>query len=303
MNFLQHLDENLYLNRLQGATDEVVKNGFFANYLAALVLLKLQDLKGLLLINDPSHAKLGRFSQQMSDVNFWGRALFFSKDPEVKNRLLNGHADVLAHDAQRVVGSRIIKTMNVPLTAPDHIDWNDTIASLILYRNRFDVRSSYFVKIVRALMKWDALNDAAKRRTVSDSFMYLMQSDPKSALLSRMRQLSNSLMINSIDSLVGRMVGFKKLHEDEGGAVSTGEVASGDAPINMIVNPFTNTQCDNGGAAPPQPLYSTKGMVKRKAGSYLIRDGRIIKKKVKSFKARKFKAPDFMKTLPQEDQV
>lgn len=311
LGILDTINESMHLNRLQGATDEKIKNAFFANYLGAMVMLKLQDLKGLMLINDPSHSKLSRFSNSMSDVNFWGRALFYSTAPEVKNRLAFGHDKVLAKEAGRVMDSRIQKMMKVPLTSPDQVDWEDTVGALLLLKHRFGLQSSYFNNITFALHKWSSISDTQKKRAVNQAFMYLMQSDPQSAIISRVRSLAGSTMVTGIADIAQRIVGFSKLKEDGegGGAAATGtaNVAStsgATSPGNAII---TGKGAGSVGtvSTPNQDMENVLAglyKLKKKApyqvtkkGKYIFKDGKIIKKKVQAFSARKFKAPEFLR--------
>jgi Arc/MetJ family transcription regulator len=302
MKILATLQESVNLNRLKGASFDKVQQAFMANYLAALLFLKLQDLKGLKLINDPSHANLKKFSSSMSDLNFWGRSLFYSSDSEIKNRMMNGHAEVLADSAGRISYPRIQKIMNVPLTAPDRIDWQDTISAVALLRYRFDIKSSYLDKILRSIYKWDTLGSAAKQKTINDSFMFLMQSDSQSALLPRLRNLENTMMVTSITSLVNKVLGFKRLHEDgEGGAVTA---VSGDASSTASIGTTNNAIIDPGSAGSRDQDTDLSGLYRltklskiqiSKKGRFTIRNGKIVKKKVKSLEYKKFKSPDFMK--------
>ena len=70
LNILDNINQELPLKRLQGTSYERVKHAFFANYAAALLLMKAQNLPGLMEINDPEHAELTKFSDRMSDLNF-----------------------------------------------------------------------------------------------------------------------------------------------------------------------------------------------------------------------------------------
>ena len=167
MKLLQDLEENIILTRLRGATAEQVKNAFFANYLAALILLKLQDLKGLMLINDHRSVMLTKFTNTMSDVNYWGRAMFFPSEHEVRDLLGEIEAELLRAHAKRVTLSRVQRIMRVPLTSPDAIDWDETLAAILLLATVFNLRSSYFISITRALHRWDVLNPGAQQKAVS----------------------------------------------------------------------------------------------------------------------------------------
>ena len=297
INILNTINETMHLNRLQGMTYENVKNSFFANYMAALVLLRVQDLKGLMIINDPSHSRLSRFSDNMSDVNFWGRALFYPNEHEIKTRLV-GYESALGTNAAKIVDSRIQQIMKVPLTSPEQINWDIVISSLILLKQRFALNSSYFNNIVNVLYKWNSISDSGKKRALNQVFMYLMQSDPKSKILDRIRTLSNSTMVNGINRAAQRIIGFKKLTEDgEGGdggdsGTSVGSIAG----TNAIVNGKGTGTCttDNMLAGLYKLKKKAPHQVTKKSG-VVFKDGKIIRRKVKTFVARKFKAPDFLR--------
>jgi hypothetical protein len=301
---LSTINESMHLNRLQGATADTVKNAFFANYLGALILLRLQDFHGLMLINDPGHSKLTRFSQKMSDLNFWGRAMFYPNEREVKSRLAFGHDKILAVEAGRVMDARIQKMMKVPLTNPEMIDWNDTIGAMLLLKHRFSLNSSYFNNIVYALHKWDSASDTVKKRAINQAFMYLMQSDPKSGIMPRLRALSSKSMITGIANIAQKIIGFKKINEDEGGGAGTsvGGIATGDNAIvsgkSMIsqpeFQPAKNNQDMENVMAGMYKLKKKAPYQVTKKGKYIFNNGKIIKKKTPVFKARKFKAPDFL---------
>ena len=89
-------------SRLKGLDSTKVKNAFFSNYLAALIMLRLHDLKGLTLVKDKSHSKLSKFDPSMSDLNFWGRVLFHPYDPIIKRNLQYGHAEILDLESGRI---------------------------------------------------------------------------------------------------------------------------------------------------------------------------------------------------------
>ena len=298
MSFITDLMESVRLNRLVGATEEQVKNAFFANYLAGLLLLRLQDMKGLLLINDRQHTLLNRFSDQMSDINFWGMALFHPEKAEVKSRMMAKHADILAAEAGRVMSSRVHFLMLVPTTDPDKIRWEEVTASLVLLKSRFGIQSSYYRNILYYLHNWDTSSQGDKKRAVNQAFMYLLQSDPKSALMPRMRELGTGLLVKGLTAISQKLVGFKRITETEGGdSTSVGNIASWSGGANAIIRPpgtevgkapSSSTNLDN--------IYSF-GKKKKdgKKGKYVFRDNKIIKKKKQKFKSQKFKAPDWMK--------
>jgi hypothetical protein len=137
--------------------------------------------------------------------------------------------------------------------------------------------------------------------------MYLMQSDSKSALLPRLRALSNSVMIGAAASLAMKLVGFKKLAEDDGGGTSVGNIASSQGSSNGIISPPGFDTSDQGSGPGNQlgNMYKPKKMSPNqvtKKTKLVIKDGKIIRKKVKGFKPRKFKAPDALRAITKKEQ-
>jgi hypothetical protein len=276
---------SLNLQRLRGMDSYGVKNAFFANYLAGLIMLKLKDLKGLVLIKDPQHARLTRFDNGMSDPNFWGRALFFPDDPLVKKNLQHGHAQMLSIDSGRILHARIEKTMRVLQQDPNTVNWQETCAGLVLLRHRYELKSSLFDKITKSLINWASLSEGAQRKAIGDSFLYLMQADPKSSLLAHMRNLANNSMINDITASAMKMVNFNRLREDDAGGADVTSTANIGSTSNAILN--TNVDIANTMTFtmqnPIQVGATDKDLSKR------------IKKRKPKFKLIKFKAPAHFK--------
>lgn len=303
---LNYLQENQMLNRLRDASSDHVKNAFMANFCATLVLLKMQDLPGLHLINDPSGATdLTKFKSSLSDLNFWARILFHPTNPAVKQRMQFGHAELLAKDAGRISSSRVKEIVKLPMKAPNQINWQEVVATLYLLRERFNIRSTYFNNMIRYFFRWDGLFGTAQKKAINDSFMYLLQSDPKSALLSRLRSLSNSALMNTMNTAAKTIIGFKRLSEEDGGggggesSVSTGEIASNSSPItNSIITPPNCESPYMGYRVPGNDKASDKPTKKKKT---IFKDGKIIKKKVKGFTPRKYKSPDHIRPKKIED--
>ena len=309
-SFLGSLEESINLQKLTGANHITVRNAFFANYVAAMLLLKLQDLKGLMLINDHHHSMLTKFSPTMSDLNFWGRSMFYANDADVKNRMNKDEAKILAGFSKYITTSRIQKIMKVPLTAPDSVDWNEAIAALKLAQNTFGLQSSYFNSIVRTLYNWDKANIGSKQKAINDTLMFLMQSDPSAKVIPHLRKLSNLVMTGKLISVAQRIVGFIKEDGEggDGGATSTANVASS----NAILSPGSATSQSGFDAGKPDMnnvlggLYKLNKMAPKqitKKGRFTIRAGKLIKKKVKSFEPKKFKAPEFLRPTKKDKQT
>ncbi len=288
MTLLNELRALASVQRLRGLDSNAVKNAFFANYLAGLLFVRLQDLKGLALINDRAHMKLSSFAQNMSDITFWGRALFYPSDPLVKKTLKVGHADLLNVEASRILDSRVHKLIATVMKAPDSIDWQETIITLVILKHRFELNSSYFNKIVLAFNRWDDLSVGNKRVLIAAVYSYLNQADPKSALLSRVRDLSGSSMAGGARGLLTKLISYAPLKEDEGGGdagTSTANIATGDSFTgNAIISRFGP---DNNIAG----LLHIKDFAPMQVGDKKTKVKPGHSKRARNFKLIKFKMP------------
>jgi hypothetical protein len=296
MNLIERLSGKAALHRLQGLDSSAVKQAFFSNYLAALMLVKLKDIPGLGLVNDHEHAKLQSFSGSMSDLSFWGRALFYPEAKEVKDALKFGHSELLAKEAGRILDSRVHKIIAVVMTPPDQVNWTEVIASLFLLKHRFSVQSSYLNNVLRALIKWDKLTEGSKDKAVYDSFMYLLQSDSKSGLISRMRELTGKSSLVGISHLMSKVTSIARIpeprngiFEDEGGGgtgVSTGNIGSTGTGLsgNSIIDQMTG---NNEFLPQVYQFDKTAGKTGAKKGLKYEK----LKKRERRFKLIKFKMP------------
>ena len=308
INILTSLEESINLSKLNNATYVTVCNAFFANYITALVLLKIQDISGLLIINDHNHSKLTKFSSTMSDLNFWARALFYSDDMDVKSRMNLDDAKRLYSISSKINSARIQNIMHIPLKDPgSEFKWDEVIASTLLLQHSFHVQSSYLGSILRTLYKWDSISEAGKQKSINDCLMFMLQSDQSSKLIPHLRRLSNLVMTHNIKSSSQTIVNFKRLNEtDGGGAISVGAVATSS---NAIIS--TNSQTGHHDTSQDMQsalsgLYKLNKMSPNqisKKSAFTIRNGKLIKKRVKKFEPKLFKVSDFFHTKIKDEAM
>lgn len=299
MSLIEHLSGKAALMRLQGLDSQAVKNAFFANYLAALVLVKLKDIQGLVLVNDPAHKKLQSFSGKMSDVCFWGRALFYPDDKAVVDALKYGHAEILQKESGRILNDRVHKIIDVVMKPPEQINWREIVAQLLLLKYRFNLTSSYFNRIGKGLQNWDKLTEGGRDKVVYDSFMYLLQSDSKSGLISRMRELTNKTALSGAAHIMRKVTDVYRIPEPRngifedgeaggvsvsaGGGTSAANIGTGGSSGNAIIDQM-NSDCDD--VLQPYQFGKVAGKAKKKAVKY-----EKFRKRQRKFKLVKFKAP------------
>ena len=301
--FLSFLSESS-LSRLRGITDLDVKNAFFANYLAAMLMMRTNNTSALRLVNDSSHSTLSRFSSQMSDLNFWGRALFYPDVPEVRTKLAFGAANSLKADAGRMLSSRVNWLMRIPMANPNQVDWNEVVSALLLLKHRFSLQSTHFNNVVYALHKWNDIGESAKRRALHQGYMYLMQSDPRSSLVGHLRQSASSTgwISKLVVPAIAAGIIIRKLREDgdggsaatDGGSDSSGVGEIGTSDNGVLPNMISRHEV---GVVNNVKLVKKAPFQVKKHTKIVFRGSKPIKKRSKRFKPNQLHVPSFLTTV------
>lgn len=282
LKLLHELADLTLVKRLRGLDAQQVKNAFFANFLSGVLLHKLQDLPGLALLNDHTNAKLAGFTGTMTDITFWGRALFNPTDPLVAHAMQPGQAAELEVASSKISTDRSQQLISTVMQAPDEIAWPELMVTLVLLKHRFELNSSYFDKLVAGLFGWDKLTTVGKQQLLNTAFMYLTQADANSRLLARLGELNNCSMLHQLGQQ--RVVSVCNLAEEgEAAGTSTANIASGDAPAitNSIISRF-GPDNDMAGVMTPKDLAPWQA------------DGKAAKRsklRKRNFKLVKFKKP------------
>jgi hypothetical protein len=298
---LRQLCENASVSSLKNMSAFQIANAYVANYVAALVLIRAEDTRALQLLNDKSHVKLNSFSNNMSRPNFWGFMVFNSNVPNAKKLMPPGAASELAKNAGRIVDSRRVKLQTYTTMKDNQIDWTDASYSIKLLKVRFNLTQSNLDNIANGIYSWESLDEMAKGDLLQNSFLYLMQSDSQSDLLPRLRLLTNKkfLTVNSVISTIGQKLNkVFRLGEDgadgggmgvgSGGGVGFGSGAAGSG-INQGIENFGNR------TAPGSPIKTPDGTSSKDVANLPFRlkfeKGKIVKKKKRKWKIRKWKDP------------
>jgi hypothetical protein len=272
-NILMQLSENVSLNTIKLMNATAIANAYVANYVAALVLIRAHDEKGIKLLNDKRHAKLNSFSTSMSRPNFWGFIIFNSDIKNIKKIIQPSTAAELEQSAGRIVSARRIKLQNYTTLTDEKINWTDAAYSIKLLKVRFNLGYSKLENIANGIYHWESLDEMAKGDLLYNAFSYLMQSDNESDLLPRLRLLTNNkyLTVNSIVSTMGQKLNkvFRMMEDEGGGDIGTGDPGPG---VN-VTTPDGISSKDVGNL----PMKFEKG--------------KIIKRRKRNWKVRKWKDP------------
>ncbi len=262
MTILKTIAEGESLAKLNSWTASRIEQAFVANFVANLMIARVGDLANLAFINSPTSTHK-RFSTAMSPVDFWGYVLFTATEKELRKYLHHAVIAEIKGDAGRILDSRvdkILKTCKIPI---DQINWQETIYSIMLLMVRFEINFPAMQGIVRTLYMWDKVGAGARAAAIGQVSRFLRMVDPTSPLVQPLSNMSISgflsRIINPIEQPATKIKGFYRIAEDDAPADATSDVGSADS-----ISPL------------PRVIFN---------------NGRIIKRRRRAFKIRKWKDP------------
>jgi hypothetical protein len=252
--------------------------------LATLLLIRNMDKPTLRMINDPTHAPLRKYGENMSPLNFWGMVLFNPDVRDVKPYLDPTVAKQLWKTGHRFMSSRI-KNIHNKLSVQRNfvLDWEDQLENIRVVTLRLESRTPTINLIAAGLVHWLDLSLSEKETVITKTFYQLTQHVPNSPLISRMREIANKLLLNANKETsinpgnitANAITKFNKLKED-GEAIaitpSTSSGISGDTTGNNISTttggfPMMSSITGVGDIATNQKrLFGNKMIIRRKRG-------------------------------------
>lgn len=254
-----------------------------ATLLATLVLIRNMDKPALRMINDPTHAPLRKYGEDMSPLNFWGMVLFNPDTRDVKPYLDPQVAKQLWKTGHRFMSSRI-KNIHNKLSVQKNfvLDWEDQLENIRVVTLRLESRTPTVNIIAAGLVHWLDLSLGEKETVISKTFYQLTQYVPNSPLISRMREIANKLLLNANKETAinpGNITAdaiskFKKLKEDGEAVAITPSTSSGiegntsGSNISTTAGfPMMSAITGSGDIATNQKrLFGNKVIIRRKRG-------------------------------------
>lgn len=270
MSILKDLQESQGIAQLHGKTAKQIEQAFLANYVASLVVLRTGDIGGLMTIRPTGN--IDRFSPRMSPAEFWAHIVFKATPAQLKRNLKQGVIDELQADSGRVLDRRLKKMMDVLSKPTEQTNWLDVVYSLKLMQVRFEISFPTLNTIASALYTWPNAGTGARGNAIGQALRFLQMSDPTSALIPVIRDMSSTTQsFSAVTS--GIIVGttfrkFLKLKEDGVGGA------------------------DGGGGTDAQA--GTEASMAGSIGIYpkmIFKDGKIVRRKQRKFKVRRWKDP------------
>ena len=295
---------------------EEICDGYTATLLATQLLLRNQDKLTSNLLKDIAHSNLTKFDQNtMSPLNFWGSLLFSPFLAGMKGHLSAETTAELKKIAGRIVINRVRKIHNT-LSGNSNLvqDWDLQAENARLITTRLNTRGQSINMVIIGIRNWDDIELSDKNTIIARVFYYLQRSAPNSPLLTRVRQLANTVLTmaaKDAKTIKDPVAGIQEqnfllslMREDQMGSTTAS---------NAMNSNGNTTWSDMGNANAPDLDGSNdqqRGNKRKNRGQDLMiqkYNGRMVIKRARDFeKKKKFPRPgseDQKKDNPEETPV
>lgn len=184
------------MDNLANLSAEQIGYAYYANILAALVLLRAGNQRIVRVLKDAQHKTLKSYGVGISPLNFWGLVVHNSKNKAFDDII----GKRVRKDLDKMSGrffSQSIRELHFPLSVnPTSIVWDDIMDLVHIYSLRVDAYDTKTRLIRGAIRQWDSLKPNAKASILQHMFFYLNQNDPHSVMLPLLRISINDVLLH-----------------------------------------------------------------------------------------------------------
>lgn len=184
------------LSKLSSMSDATIRAAYLATILASLVLYRAGDRISKRALRDPQGKSLSRYMNTMSPLNFWGMVVHNSDSKQLETVLQPETVKSLKTTSGRIIRDHI-KAIHYPISIGNNdIKWDEMMDAVRVMTLRLPLRTPRINKIRDGLNGWASLENNEKNQIISLTFYLLMESDPNSILLTRLRAIANSSLLD-----------------------------------------------------------------------------------------------------------
>jgi len=244
-----------------------ILNIYFATYMMAAIIYKLDDRPGIRLLRDKSHMRLQRWDREMSAINFWGYPVWRSGTPAVK-KLIGARVAAEIFKSARKVPPGYWKFLHMDLSygRDKPIDWVEHRKALTILQHTPGMYSDRINTLLDSTFRYDTLTFDEKVKYQTKLFYYIQQFIPTSPLAHRLRVIHDQLLLNANgqnDQMVQEMKLIKQVSaitEDDVGAAGGGDsgVSAGNVATSGVATSAESV------ANYPQRIFGDKYVVTRR---------------------------------------
>lgn len=206
---------------------EALIYSYIMTVLISTLIYKADDKRGLRFVMDKAHYKMTKLTDEMSQLNYWGFALWNSGSTKT-SKILNPTVSKQAHKiAVKIPRLRITNLhQQYSYNHEYKINFEEHLGTLKLLL-RYTGGNGYqrLEKIIEQTFKYDDLSFSKKLSLLQTLFLYCEQYIQTTPLMLRLKAIQNKLLLTG-DGAADVVVSPNQsiLGEDDAGAVTAGDV-------------------------------------------------------------------------------
>lgn len=200
-------------------------NIYLATVMMSVVIIKANDKLGIRILKDKTHCRLNKWTKEMSPLNFWGYVIWRVGAPAVEKLVGRKVAKEIFRHARKAPPNwwRFLH-MDLSFGRDVPIDWADHRKTLMLLQHFPGMNVDRVNALLDSTFKYDVLTFDEKVKFLGKLYFYVNQFIPTSPLLTRIRAIQDTLLLNANGENY-QMVSEMKLMRTVLGLTEEGEAA------------------------------------------------------------------------------
>lgn len=177
---------------------------YVATVLMATVIYKAEDKHGQKFLRDKTNYRMMKYNNSMSALNFWGFAVWRSKNPVV-SKVLQPKVAAGLHRIVSKVPPQWVRDLHLDLSFAGNvqIDWDDHLRMMkyLLQHSGGTAGIDRITSLVDDAFNYEKLSFDQKTKFLPKLYFFATQFVPSSPLITRVRYIQNTLLGSGFDPL------------------------------------------------------------------------------------------------------
>ncbi len=173
-------------------------NIYLATVMMSTVIYKANDRLGVRILKDKTHCRLGKWTKEMSPLNFWGYVIWRAGTPQVEKLVGRKVAkDIFRHARKAPPNWWRFLHMDLSFGRDVPIDWADHRKTLMLLQHYPGMNVDRVNTLLDNTFKYEQLTFDEKVKFLGKLYFYVNQFVPMSPLLTRIRAIQDRVLLNA----------------------------------------------------------------------------------------------------------
>lgn len=175
-----------------------IMNIYMATLLMAVVIYQANDARGIKMLKDKTHYKLGSWDNQMSPLNFWGYPVWRASSPAVK-KLVGLKVAQQIFKVTRHVPPTNVRFLHMDLSFGKDvpIDWVDHFKTVKVLQQFDGLNTERINMLINGSFNYESFTHDQRVKAIARLYYYAVQFIPASPLFVRIKIIQDELLLNA----------------------------------------------------------------------------------------------------------